>query len=134
MANYNSVAAAGKSIERMLTEGFAGTARTGGRPGLPAPSWSAPKTSQPDLHDRPLSCGRRCSIFLYRVDFNKTMRAAWSQRDAHDGRPHLPLDLHFLLDARGATTPKRRALSSGRALQCLDADADPERPASSSGR
>jgi len=50
------------------------------------------------------------SVFLYRVDFNKTMRAAWSQVTAHDGRPHLPLDLHFLLTPWGDNAEAESAI------------------------
>src|SRR5437762_13837895 len=38
-------------------------------------------------------------LFLYRVEVNKTMRAAWSALGYLDGRSHLPLDLHFLATA-----------------------------------
>ena len=59
------------------------------------------------------------SVFLYRVDFNKTMRAAWSAASLYDGKSHLPLDLHFLLIAWGENA-EHEHLIVGRALQCMD--------------
>lgn len=37
------------------------------------------------------------AIFCYRVDINRTMRAAWSAVAHQDGEIHLPVDVHFLL-------------------------------------
>lgn len=37
------------------------------------------------------------AILCYRVDVNRTMRAAWSGVGHVDSSSHLPLDLHFLL-------------------------------------
>ena len=76
------------------------------------------------------------SVFLYRVDFNKTMRAAWSQVTAHEGvGPHLPLDLHFLLvDAVGRQRGSSRARSSGERCNVLTRTLILERPAPSSRR
>jgi hypothetical protein len=37
------------------------------------------------------------SIFCYRVDVNRTMRAPWAAVAAADGSVHLPLDIHLLL-------------------------------------
>jgi hypothetical protein len=59
------------------------------------------------------------SVFLYRVDFNKVMRAAWSAVSRHDGRPHLPLDLHFLLIAWGENADHEFRIL-GRALDCME--------------
>jgi hypothetical protein len=60
------------------------------------------------------------SIFVYRVDFNKAMRAAWSAVGSLDGRGHLPLDLHFLLtpwDDNGSYELE----VLGKAMECLEA-------------
>jgi hypothetical protein len=59
------------------------------------------------------------SIFCYRVDVNRTMRAPWSAVAAVDGSVHLPLDIHLLLtpwdsDAEG----ELRIL--GATMQCLE--------------
>lgn len=119
MANYNSVAAAGKSIERLLTAGFA-------EPPVPVDGrvTRAFLVRTEDFDQSSISTvivRPALSVFLYRVDFNKTMRAAWSQVTAHDGRPHLPLDLHFLLTPWGDNAEAESAIL-GRALQCLDSN------------
>ncbi len=59
------------------------------------------------------------SVFLYRVDFNKVMRAAWSAVSQYDGRSHLPLDLHFLLIAWGENADHELRIL-GRALQAME--------------
>jgi len=59
------------------------------------------------------------SVFLYRVDFNKVMRAAWSAVSQYDGNSHLPLDLHFMLIAWGENADHELRIL-GRALQCME--------------
>jgi hypothetical protein len=59
------------------------------------------------------------SIFLYRIDFNKAMRAAWSSVGTADGRGHLALDLHFLLTA-WADNAEHEHLILGRAMQAIE--------------
>ncbi|MBZ5558137.1 MAG: DUF4255 domain-containing protein [Acidobacteriia bacterium] len=117
MASYQSIAAVGKSIERLLNAAFAED---------PVPvdnkttraylvrSEDFDRTSAATIIVRPA-----LSIFLYRVDFNKTMRAAWAGVTANDGLPHLPLDLHFLLTPWGDNAEAESAIL-GRAMQCLD--------------
>ena len=117
MANLNSIAAAGRSLERMLNQAFA-------EPPVPVPNRTTraflirtedfDQTSTASIIARPA-----LSIFLYRVDFNKTMRAAWSGVTYHDGRPHLPLDLHFLITPWAGNAEDEHAIL-GRAMQCLD--------------
>jgi Pvc16 N-terminal domain len=118
MANFHSIAAAGKSIERLLTSAFA-----------QAPVPVSGKTTKAYLvrtedFDRAsissVIVRPAISIFLYRVDFNKTMRAAWAGVTANDGVPHLPLDLHFLLTPWGDNAESEASIL-GRAMQCLDA-------------
>ena len=118
MANFNSIPAAGKSIERLLNLAFAEAP-------LPVPG----KTTKANLvrtedFDRAsistIIVRPALSIFLYRVDFNKTMRAAWSGVTHHDGRAHLPLDLHFLLTPWADNAEAEGAIL-GRAMQALDA-------------
>ena len=57
--------------------------------------------------------------YLYRVDFNKVMRAAWSGVAQYDGSSHLPLDLHFLLIAWGENADHELRIL-GRALECME--------------
>ena len=115
MANFNSIAAAGKSLERLLTAAFAD-------PPIPVPgkTTKAYLVRTEDFDRNAISTvivRPALSIFLYRVDFNKTMRAAWSGVTAHDGIPHLPLDLHFLLTPWGDNAESEGAIL-GRAMQC----------------
>lgn len=58
-------------------------------------------------------------VFLYRVDFNKTMRAAWSAVASVKGESHLPLDLHYLLIAFGDNADHEHRII-GRAMQCME--------------
>src|SRR5688572_16629303 len=59
------------------------------------------------------------SLFFYRVDFNKTMRASWSAIGSQDGRAHLPMDLHFLITA-WADNAEAELRILGKAMQCLE--------------
>ena len=118
MANFNSIPATGRSIERLLNTAFA-------QPPIPVPGRTTranlvrtedfDRTSISTIIVRPALL-----IFLYRVDFNKTMRAAWSGVTHHDGRSHLPLDLHFLLTPWADNAEAEGAIL-GRAMQALDA-------------
>ena len=117
MANSNSIAAAGKSIERLLTAAFAD-------PPVPVQNkvTRAFLVRSEDLDHRSTSTiivRPALSIYLYHVEVNKAMRAAWSGVTFHDGTPHLPLDLHFLLTAWGENAEAEGAVL-GRAMQCLD--------------
>lgn len=60
------------------------------------------------------------SLLIYRVDVNKTMRAAWSAVTSQDGRARLPLDLHLLITP-WAENADYEARILGCAMQCLDA-------------
>jgi hypothetical protein len=118
VANFFSIPAAGRSIERLLNTAFA-------QAPIPVPGRTTranlvrtedfDRTSISTIIVRPA-----LSIFLYRVDFNKTMRAAWSGVTHQDGRSHLPLDLHFLLTPWGDNAEAEGAIL-GRAMQALDA-------------
>lgn len=59
------------------------------------------------------------SIFLYRVDFNKVMRAALSGATLADGRSHLGLDLHYLITPWGDNAEDEHRIL-GRAMQCIE--------------
>jgi hypothetical protein len=115
LANFTSISATGTSIQRLLTAAFA-------EPPVPV----ANKTTkailvQTEDFDPDAQTIQRpaLSIFLYRVDFNKTMRAAWSAVGCHDGRAHLPLDLHFLITPWSGNAEEEHAIL-GRAMQCLE--------------
>jgi len=116
MANASAIAAVGRSLARLLGAAF-----------LEEPVPVDTKTTHAYLV-RSEDFGRNSttiitrpglSIFLYRVDFNKTMRAAWAGVTANDGVAHLPLDLHFLITPWGDNAEDEAAIL-GRAIQCLD--------------
>jgi hypothetical protein len=117
MANLNSIAAAGRSLERLLNQAFA-------EPPVPVPTRNShaflirtddfDQTNNQSIIQRPA-----LSIFLYRVDYNKTMRASWAGVGYLEGQAHLPLDLHFLLTPWAMNAEDEHAIL-GRAMQCLD--------------
>src|SRR6478609_3674745 len=96
MADFTGIASVGKSLERFLSACFTD-------PLAPAPApGSTTKAVLARTEDFDKSSGGQIaapclSIFLYRIDFNKTMRAAWSGVGSQDGFSHLPLDLHYML-------------------------------------
>jgi hypothetical protein len=116
MASYECIAAVGKSLERLLSSWF-----------LQAPipvSGSTTKAVLVGTEDFDVSATGRIkppalSVFLYRVEPNKTTRAAWSAVGSLDGRVHLPLDLHFLLTP-WAGDPEFELRILGRAMECLE--------------
>jgi hypothetical protein len=119
VANFASLAAVGHSLERLLTLKFS-----------EAPVPVANKTTRAvlvrteDLDPNgnaaaPIIQRPALSIFVYRVDFNKTMRAAWSAVGHQDGRARLPLDLHFLLTPWADNAEAEHAIL-GRAMQVLE--------------
>lgn len=118
MADYTAIASVGKSIERFLNSCF--TDPTVPVP-VPGSTTRAILARTEDFNDN--GSGRLTlpclSIFLYRIDTNKTMRAAWSAIGSQDGRGHLPLDLHYMLTP-WATDPEFEHRIIGRAMQCLE--------------
>ncbi len=118
MADYTAVAAAGLTLERLLSAAFLESP-------IPVPGKTTKavlsRTEEFDLkrHGSPL-VPPALSIFVYRVDFNKTMRAAWASVGAQDGRGHLPLDLHILLTP-WAENAEYELRILGRAMACLEA-------------
>jgi uncharacterized protein DUF4255 len=117
VASFQSVSAAGTSIEQLLNSCFA-TAPPGvfTRP----PKAVLARTEDFDSAKATgLIKPGVLSIFFYRVESNKTMRAAWSSVGSFDGFSHLPLDLHFLITA-WADNPETELLMIGLAMQCLE--------------
>lgn len=116
MANFNAIAGVGISIVRLLDASFAEAFKVGSPP-------HAQLIRTDDLRNNGSGITRPgLSLFLYRVDFNKTMRAAWSAVGYREGRIHLPLDLHFLMTAWGENADQEQAII-GRALQELETTA-----------
>ena len=120
MAGFSAIAAAGKSIERLLS----------GCLGAPPPE-EAPvpnRTTQAFLARTEdfVKTGNAfgfsvpaLTIYTYRVDFNKAMRAAWSAAGSFTGTGHLPLDLHFLITP-WADNAEHEQRILGKAMQCLE--------------
>lgn len=118
MADFNAIASVGKSLERYLSACFTDPAVP-----VPAPGFTT-RAILARTEDFNTSSGGRIqppclSIFLYRIDFNKTMRSAWSAVGNGDGLGHLPLDLHYMLTP-WASDPEIEHRIIGRAIQCLE--------------
>lgn len=119
MAGFAGIAAAGKSIEMLLNSCFEELQPVDEPPGN--------KTKAILVHTTDFESGnvgtkigtRALTIFLYRVDFNKVMRAAWSATSERDGRAHLALDLHYLITPWGENAVEEHRIL-GRAMQCLE--------------
>ncbi len=108
MAGFGSIAAVGKSVELALV-GLGVFSENVPRP------HPVPKSARtPPFLVRPT-----VSLLLYRVDFNKTMRANWSAIGSVDGKAHLPVDLHYLFTAWADNADHEHRLI-GRAMQILE--------------
>jgi len=119
LAGFAGIAAAGKSIEMLLNSSFEEL-----QPLEVPPNNKTKAVLVRAIDFSPDKVGGSIgspalSIFLYRVDFNKAMRAAWSGAAHRDGRAHLGLDLHYLITpwAENATDEHKIL---GRAMQCLE--------------
>jgi hypothetical protein len=116
MADFDAIASVGVSLQRMLTDAFA-----------QAPVPVAGQTTRAALvrtDDFARGVGTRitascCTILLYKIEPNRTMRAAWSGVGSHDGIGRLPLDLHYMLTAF-AGNPEHEHRILGRVLQALE--------------
>ena len=120
MAGFTAIAAVGKSLERLLVRAFLD------RPPVPNKACKAALIRTEDLASeaqiKQLLGDYGLSILLYRVDFNKTMRAAWSAIGQADGRGHLALDLHYLLTPF-ADNAEHQHMIIGRAMQVIERSA-----------
>ncbi|MGR9117363.1 MAG: DUF4255 domain-containing protein [Gammaproteobacteria bacterium] len=115
MSDFTGILAAGSSIARFLRFSFEQ------RPPIDDRTTNVVLVRTDDMDVQTSDAIREpaLSLFLYRVDFNKTMRAAWSSVGHFDGDSHLPLDLHFLLTA-WANNAENEYRILGRAMQCLE--------------
>jgi hypothetical protein len=116
VAGFAGIAAAGKSIERMLNACF------DEEEPVPNQQTRAVLVRTIDFDETLVATNigsPALSIFLYRVDFNKTMRAAWSAVGSVDGNSHLAVDLHFLLTPWADNAEFEHRIL-GRAMQCLE--------------
>ena len=116
MGGYTSIAAVGKSIERLLNAAFTE------RQPIPGKTTKAVLIRTEDLADdvaKGVMGTYGLSILLYRVDFNKTMRTSWSAVGHGDGKGHLALDLHYLITP-WADNAEHQHMILGRALQVME--------------
>jgi hypothetical protein len=116
VANFAAIAAAGKSIERILNAAYADTQPIQGQ------KTHAVVVRTTDFEDTNVATAigtPALSIYLYRADFNKTMRASWSAVGSQDGLGHLVLDLHYLLTAWADNAEFEHRII-GRTMQALE--------------
>lgn len=116
MAGFAAIAAAGKSIEKILNAAFTDT------PPVQGQTTKAVLVRTTDFEEKSLPTSipfPALSIYLYRADFNKTMRAAWSAVGSQDGLGHLVVDLHYLLTA-WADNAEHEHRIIGRTMQVLE--------------
>jgi Pvc16 N-terminal domain len=118
MADFTAIASVGKSLERFLSACFTDPLVPVPVPGFTTKAVLA-RTEDFDNGGGGQITPPCLSIFLYRIDFNKTMRAAWSAVGSHDGLGHLPLDLHYMLTP-WASDPELEHRIVGRAMQSLE--------------
>jgi hypothetical protein len=124
MAGFAGIAAVGKSIERLLNAAFEEEQQEVNQQRwlVPNKKTKAVLVRTADFEENAIgtSIGSPAlSIFLYRVDFNKMMRAAWSAVGSQNGLAHLPLDLHFLVTAWADNAEFEHRIL-GKAMQCLE--------------
>jgi len=115
LATHGCIAALGKSLERLLTAAFSD-------PPVPVPGFTTQAVLVRAEDLKPAANAitpPALSIFLYKVDVNKAMRAAWSGVGSVERQSHLALDLHYLLTP-WASDAVHEQLILGRALQCLE--------------
>jgi hypothetical protein len=115
MASFDSVAFVGRSLERLLNLWLGDAARS------PIPSATARLVRTQDFapDDSLATAANVLSIFLHRIEVNKTTRAGWSAVGSIDGRPHLPLDLHFLLTPWADNAVDEHRII-GATMECLE--------------
>ena len=116
MAGFAGIAATGKSIERLLNAAFAEEEPVPGKKTRAV----LVRTSDFEETNAATNIGSPAlSVFLYRVDPNKVMRAAWSAVGSLDGTAHFAVDLHFILTPWADNAEFEQRIL-GKAMQCLE--------------
>jgi hypothetical protein len=115
MADFTSIAATGSSVVRYLNLCFQERQPISDR----TTNVFLVRTEDLNRHESNLITLPALTLFLYRVDFNKTMRSAWAAMSHRDGETHLPLDLHFLLTAWAENADHEYRIL-GRAMQAIE--------------
>ncbi|NUN15191.1 MAG: DUF4255 domain-containing protein [Myxococcales bacterium] len=115
MAGFAAIASVGASVTRLLNAHFVAEQPISGK------KTTAVLVRTEDFDKTgPTIVAPALSIYLYRVDYNKTMRASWSAVGHADGRGHLVLDLHYLLTP-WADNAEHEHRILGKTMQCLEA-------------
>lgn len=121
MGSFAAVSAAAKSVEMLLNACF-NDPDPSLRP-IPGVTTKAILVRTEELvksDTGQLSFSRPAlTLYTYRIDFNKSMRAAWAAAGTNDGRAHLPLDLHFLITPWGDDAEAEHRIL-GKAMECLE--------------
>lgn len=120
MADFASVAAVSSSLVRFITHCFEQQQPIpSGGTNVTDTSVVAVRTEDLNIDDNPSAAPPCLAIFLYRVDFNSTTRAAFSSMAQAKGRSYLPLEFHYLMIPYG-TTAEQEYRILGRTLQCIE--------------
>jgi len=118
MANFKCISASGKTLERLLNASY-----TDEQPIDDSHPTKAVLVRSDDFARVNADAGaiptRALAVWLYRVDVNPVMRAAWAGVSTYDGQVHLPLDLHFLLMAFADNAEWEQQIL-GKAMQSLE--------------
>lgn len=122
MSGLAAVAATGQSLQRLLTAAFIERSPLvdTGSP-TPNPSVAVELAGNQRLADlgKADTLSPTLTLYLYRIDVDKAMRATWSAVGAGEGRGRLALNLHYLLTAWGSDALIEQRIL-GRALQALE--------------
>ena len=116
MGGYSGVSVTGLSIARLLQMKF------GEQQPISTASTSVTLLRTEDFEQANLSqlvSRPALTIFLYRADFNKAMRAAWAAVGSYTRQSQLALDLHFLITAWGDSAEDEYAIL-GRTMQIIE--------------
>jgi hypothetical protein len=114
VADFSALAAAGNSIVRLLNAAFKDQ-----EPVEEKKTKAMMVRTEDFVNPGNSITSPALTIFFYRADFNRTMRAAWSGIGSQDGQSHLPVDLHFLITP-WADNADHQLRILGKAMQCLE--------------
>lgn len=122
MANSTSIAAVSLSLQELLNRYFTELAAAEPDAFRVLPTARIVRTE--DFAQVGSSAGAvirfpSLTIFCYRVDINRTMRAPWSAVAHQDRTIHLPLDVHFLLTPFDSDHEAELRIL-GATMQCLE--------------
>ena len=117
MASFKCISSVGKSIERLLQAAFEQEQPIDAA----HPTRAVLARSEDFARGESSSAlpGRALAVFLYRVEVNHVVRAAFAHDALYAGRAQLPIDLHYLLIPFADNAEWEQQIA-GRTLQCLE--------------